>query len=228
MSSSSSSTTHSLALATTYVVVLLLLHVPNYNAQLNSTFYSTTCPNVTSIVRTTVQQALQSDSRIGASLIRLHFHDCFVNVNIILSIVLNFLKTCSNNLYIYNSNLLVCDVISGLWCFNLIGQKWNHTTEWERCSSKHQLHSRLWCGWQYQDCSGKFMPRCCILCWPSCACGWSFCFFGESVRHIYVAHFLINRGCVCAAPKKKTSQFAHLEKLKPFQYVLIKGVSVVN
>ncbi|XP_068342446.1 peroxidase A2-like [Pyrus communis] len=79
MSSSSSSTTHSLALATTYVVVLLLLHVPNYNAQLNSTFYSTTCPNVTSIVRSAVQQALQSDSRIGASLIRLHFHDCFVN-----------------------------------------------------------------------------------------------------------------------------------------------------
>ncbi|KAM0993126.1 hypothetical protein EV1_008902 [Malus domestica] len=78
-SSSSSSTTRSLALATTYVVVLLLLHVPNSNAQLNSTFYSTTCPNVTSIVRSAVQQALQSDSRIGASLIRLHFHDCFVN-----------------------------------------------------------------------------------------------------------------------------------------------------
>ncbi|KAF7818943.1 peroxidase A2-like [Senna tora] len=48
-------------------------------AQLNSTFYSKTCPNVSSIVRSVVQQALQSDPRIGASLIRLHFHDCFVN-----------------------------------------------------------------------------------------------------------------------------------------------------
>ncbi|PIA53513.1 hypothetical protein AQUCO_00900240v1 [Aquilegia coerulea] len=49
------------------------------NAQLNSTFYANTCPNISSIVRGVVQQALQSDARIGASLIRLHFHDCFVN-----------------------------------------------------------------------------------------------------------------------------------------------------
>ncbi|XP_010520028.1 PREDICTED: peroxidase A2-like [Tarenaya hassleriana] len=47
--------------------------------QLNATFYSGTCPNASSIVRNIVQQALQSDPRIGASLIRLHFHDCFVN-----------------------------------------------------------------------------------------------------------------------------------------------------
>ncbi|CAB4286873.1 unnamed protein product [Prunus armeniaca] len=73
--SSSSSTTYSLPLATTFV--LLMLYVSN--AQLNTTFYSSTCPNVTTIVRSVVQQALQSDSRIGASLIRLHFHDCFVN-----------------------------------------------------------------------------------------------------------------------------------------------------
>ncbi|XP_031102201.1 peroxidase 15 [Ipomoea triloba] len=49
------------------------------NAQLSSTFYSTTCPNVSSIVRTVIQQALQNDARIGGSLIRLHFHDCFVD-----------------------------------------------------------------------------------------------------------------------------------------------------
>lgn len=50
------------------------------NAQLNATFYAGTCPNASAMVRTIVQQAFQSDSRIGASLIRLHFHDCFVNV----------------------------------------------------------------------------------------------------------------------------------------------------
>lgn len=50
------------------------------NAQLSTTFYASTCPNVSSIVRTVVQSALNSDSRIGASLIRLHFHDCFVDV----------------------------------------------------------------------------------------------------------------------------------------------------
>ncbi|XP_050139933.1 peroxidase A2-like [Malus sylvestris] len=51
----------------------------NSNAQLSSTFYSTTCPNVTSIVRGVVEQAQQKDIRIGAKLIRVHFHDCFVN-----------------------------------------------------------------------------------------------------------------------------------------------------
>ncbi|KAG9459819.1 hypothetical protein H6P81_004327 [Aristolochia fimbriata] len=48
-------------------------------AQLSANFYSTTCPNVSSIVSGVLQQALSSDSRIAASLIRLHFHDCFVN-----------------------------------------------------------------------------------------------------------------------------------------------------
>ncbi|GER29753.1 peroxidase [Striga asiatica] len=47
-------------------------------AQLSTTFYSTSCPNVTNIVSTQLSQALSSDPRIGASLIRLHFHDCFV------------------------------------------------------------------------------------------------------------------------------------------------------
>ncbi|KAG8367951.1 hypothetical protein BUALT_Bualt16G0126000 [Buddleja alternifolia] len=59
-----------------FIATFLLLHPSQ--AQLNATFYSTTCPNVSNIVTTVLQQALQSDPRIGASLIRLHFHDCFV------------------------------------------------------------------------------------------------------------------------------------------------------
>lgn len=49
------------------------------NAQLSATFYATTCPNVTEIVRGVMQQAQQTDVRAGAKIIRLHFHDCFVN-----------------------------------------------------------------------------------------------------------------------------------------------------
>ncbi|XP_028795258.1 peroxidase A2-like [Neltuma alba] len=49
------------------------------NAQLSSSFYATTCPNASSIVRGVIEQAAQSDVRIGAKLIRLHFHDCFVD-----------------------------------------------------------------------------------------------------------------------------------------------------
>ncbi|XVE75735.1 hypothetical protein DITRI_Ditri12bG0116600 [Diplodiscus trichospermus] len=60
-------------------VIFLTSLIYQSKAQLNSTFYATTCPNASSIVRSVIQQALQSDVRIGASLIRLHFHDCFVN-----------------------------------------------------------------------------------------------------------------------------------------------------
>ncbi|KAI8526308.1 hypothetical protein RHMOL_Rhmol13G0298500 [Rhododendron molle] len=49
------------------------------NAQLSATFYATTCPNVSSVARNILEQAQQNDVRIGAKLIRLHFHDCFVN-----------------------------------------------------------------------------------------------------------------------------------------------------
>ncbi|KAJ6304027.1 hypothetical protein OIU77_017828 [Salix suchowensis] len=67
---------------TTFLLVtifLLAMILPPSNAQLNSTFYATTCPNESSIVSNVVQQAFLSDPRIGASLIRLHFHDYFVN-----------------------------------------------------------------------------------------------------------------------------------------------------
>jgi peroxidase len=51
--------------------------------QLTPTFYDETCPNVTSIIREIIEDTLLSDARIGASLIRLHFHDCFVDVNLL-------------------------------------------------------------------------------------------------------------------------------------------------
>ncbi|CAA0841384.1 Peroxidase 5 [Striga hermonthica] len=47
-------------------------------AQLSETFYNSTCPNALGIIRATIQQAVQREPRMAASLIRLHFHDCFV------------------------------------------------------------------------------------------------------------------------------------------------------
>ena len=58
------------------------------HGQLSSTFYDETCPNVSSIVRGIIEEALLTDTRIGGSLIRLHFHDCFVNV--FLYVFINF------------------------------------------------------------------------------------------------------------------------------------------
>lgn len=61
------------------VVLCIVAFIGCASAQLSPTFYQNTCPNVTSIVGQVIQQALQTDSRIAASLLRLHFHDCFVN-----------------------------------------------------------------------------------------------------------------------------------------------------
>ncbi|XP_014512063.1 peroxidase A2-like [Vigna radiata var. radiata] len=74
---STNNTYHYYSLLATIFSVLTLVFPSE--GQLSATFYSTTCSNVSSIVRNSVQQALTSDSRIAASLLRLHFHDCFVD-----------------------------------------------------------------------------------------------------------------------------------------------------
>ncbi|CAI0405127.1 unnamed protein product [Linum tenue] len=47
--------------------------------KLSPAYYSTTCPKALPIVQSGVVAAIQKETRIGASLLRLHFHDCFVN-----------------------------------------------------------------------------------------------------------------------------------------------------
>ncbi|XP_047333052.1 lignin-forming anionic peroxidase-like [Impatiens glandulifera] len=48
------------------------------NAQLTPTFYDATCPDALAVIKTLIQQAVANETRMAASLIRLHFHDCFV------------------------------------------------------------------------------------------------------------------------------------------------------
>lgn len=45
---------------------------------LQTGFYSSSCPTAESVVRSTVQQSVQADPTLAAGLLRLHYHDCFV------------------------------------------------------------------------------------------------------------------------------------------------------
>ncbi|GMN66017.1 hypothetical protein TIFTF001_035081 [Ficus carica] len=68
-----------MAISVYLVIIIFYAFVVGVFAQLTPTFYHETCPNATSIVLGIVEEALQTDPRIAASLVRLHFHDCFVD-----------------------------------------------------------------------------------------------------------------------------------------------------
>ncbi|XP_042431526.1 peroxidase P7-like [Zingiber officinale] len=59
--------------------LVILLSIACINAQLYTSFYSSSCPNIFSTVKPVVQSAISREKRMGASLLRLFFHDCFVN-----------------------------------------------------------------------------------------------------------------------------------------------------
>ncbi|ESW06672.1 hypothetical protein PHAVU_010G066800 [Phaseolus vulgaris] len=48
-------------------------------SQLSPNYYDYSCPNALSTIKSVVEAAVQKENRMGASLLRLHFHDCFVN-----------------------------------------------------------------------------------------------------------------------------------------------------
>ncbi|XP_076957234.1 peroxidase 4-like [Bidens hawaiensis] len=57
----------------------LFLMSDTSSAQLTPNFYSKSCPKVFDAVGSVVRAAVAKEKRMGASLLRLHFHDCFVN-----------------------------------------------------------------------------------------------------------------------------------------------------
>ncbi|KAJ9152954.1 hypothetical protein P3X46_026458 [Hevea brasiliensis] len=63
--------------AAAFMFVLLLLNTA-CQAQITSTFYQNSCPNALSAIRTSIRNSIAAERRMAASLIRLHFHDCFV------------------------------------------------------------------------------------------------------------------------------------------------------
>lgn len=62
----------------TLVVAFAPTTIASGQGRLYPLFYHQSCPGVQKIVQSVVRQAAAKDPRIPASLLRLHFHDCFV------------------------------------------------------------------------------------------------------------------------------------------------------
>lgn len=62
----------------TIFFVSFLLFFGIVSGELSPTFYGTSCPDALSIIKTGIKDAISKENRIGASLLRMFFHDCFV------------------------------------------------------------------------------------------------------------------------------------------------------
>jgi hypothetical protein len=65
-------------MASSLSVAVLLCLAAAAAAQLSPTFYDTSCPRALATIKSAVTAAVNNEPRMGASLLRLHFHDCFV------------------------------------------------------------------------------------------------------------------------------------------------------
>ncbi|KAH9314507.1 hypothetical protein KI387_023134, partial [Taxus chinensis] len=61
------------------VLALLILCSRGANGQLSGKFYAQSCPQALSIVKDAIDETVCKEKRMGAALIHLFFHDCFVN-----------------------------------------------------------------------------------------------------------------------------------------------------
>ncbi|KAJ7223875.1 hypothetical protein O6H91_08G073800 [Diphasiastrum complanatum] len=61
------------------IAILQLVSTQLANAQLQNNFHGVSCPGAEFTVRSVVDIALGKERGLGAGLVRMHFHDCFVN-----------------------------------------------------------------------------------------------------------------------------------------------------
>ncbi|KAF8007690.1 hypothetical protein BT93_K1629 [Corymbia citriodora subsp. variegata] len=68
------------ALKICFVFFVCVIALRSALAQLSDqNYYAQSCPKALETIRSAVESAVANESRMGASLLRLHFHDCFVN-----------------------------------------------------------------------------------------------------------------------------------------------------
>lgn len=79
------------------ILLTTLLLVPRSKAALSAQYYVQTCPQVEKIIFQTVHDASIYDSKVPARLLRMFFHDCFIRVFIIFTIILIFFYPVDKN-----------------------------------------------------------------------------------------------------------------------------------
>nr|GMC70182.1 cationic peroxidase 1-like [Ipomoea batatas]GMC99745.1 cationic peroxidase 1-like [Ipomoea batatas]GMC99749.1 cationic peroxidase 1-like [Ipomoea batatas] len=62
-----------------HALLLLSLATATLSHLLSPSFYDHVCPQALPTIRCIVEDAIKQERRMGGSLLRLHFHDCFVN-----------------------------------------------------------------------------------------------------------------------------------------------------
>jgi len=68
------------AILLSFSLMMLFLHGILVESQLSTSFYASSCPAVGEVVRLIVESHFGDDPTIAPGLLRLHFHDCFVQV----------------------------------------------------------------------------------------------------------------------------------------------------
>ena len=111
---------------------------------LSPRFYERSCPSVFRIVRDGVRSAVKSDARMAASLLRLHFHDCFINV-----LSFEYIHMHTQHILFHHGSLFKCSCLwcfwpfmLGMWCFGLVGRH-RHGHGREECEAQPELPPRV-------------------------------------------------------------------------------------
>ncbi|KAJ3683654.1 hypothetical protein LUZ60_013881 [Juncus effusus] len=60
------------------IALFFLLSANSSQSQLTTNYYDYSCPQALPVIRSVIQDAVAKERRMAGSLVRLHFHDCFV------------------------------------------------------------------------------------------------------------------------------------------------------